>query len=365
MPQYQTISQAIFDSKAKEAIARTPIRKEVNLKEIEIIKNDVLRLGDTHIKMSNDAFKGICKIVGLPVGFDKTFSSAFGDKARQALVNRLKIAVQAKGATTLSLVVNPENKQIIGVQKDPRDLVSNQTFLDTSSAIINKYGLEVNNFSVGSNGGVVINTSSPKNSWGIKGLADEDFYGGVTFVNNPDGGFRVSPYLHRLVCANGMIGTAFDETFSLGQMDARYMESFWTQLNSLAERGFRPAKFEDRVRLASNTRASLFELESVHDTLKFLSDAEHKELEAWAPLHTTRASFHAANIDTILLSTSQKKGARTGTSIWDLVNGMTHFATHDNGFKIDDYDRRKIQVQASQLLSKAYDMENIIASPFK
>jgi hypothetical protein len=162
-----------------------------------------------------------------------------------------------------------------------------------------------------------------------------------------------------------MIGTAFDETFSLGQMDARYMESFWTQLNSLAERGFRPAKFEDRVRLASNTRASLFELESVHDTLKFLSDAEHKELEAWAPLHTTRASFHAANIDTILLSTSQKKGARTGTSIWDLVNGMTHFATHDNGFKIDDYDRRKIQVQASQLLSKAYDMENIIASPFK
>jgi hypothetical protein len=161
MPQYQTISQAIFDSKAKEAIARTPIRKEVNLKEIEIIKNDVLRLGDTHIKMSNDAFKGICKIVGLPVGFDKTFSSAFGDKARQALVNRLKIAVQAKGATTLSLVVNPENKQIIGVQKDPRDLVSNQTFLDTSSAIINKYRLEVNNFSVGSNGGVVINTSSP------------------------------------------------------------------------------------------------------------------------------------------------------------------------------------------------------------
>ena len=142
------------------------------------------------------------------------------------------------------------------------------------------------------------------------------------------------------------------------------MESFWAQLNDLANRGFKPSMFEDKVRLAMNTRASLFELETAHDNLKFLSDADHKELEAWTPLHTTRARFHAANVDTIFLSNAQKKGAKTGTSIWDLVNGLTHFATHDNGFKIDDYDRRRIQVQASQLLTKDYDMANIIASPF-
>ena len=67
MPKYQTISQSLFDSKAKEAVLKTPIRREVNLKDIEIIKNDVLRLEDHHIKMNNEAFKGICKIVGLPV----------------------------------------------------------------------------------------------------------------------------------------------------------------------------------------------------------------------------------------------------------------------------------------------------------
>ena len=364
MAKFETISQSLFDSRAKEAILRTPLRKEVNLKDVEIIKNNVLRLGDKQIRMSNDAFKGICKIVGLPVGFDKTFSSAFGDKARQALVNRLKVAVQAKGATTLSLVVNPETREIIGIQKDPRDLISNQTFLDTTTSIIDKYGLEVNNFSVGSNGGLVINAASPKNSWGIQGLADEDFYGGISFTNNPDAGFRVSPFLHRLVCANGMIGTAFQETLALGQMDARSMENFWAQLNSLAERGFKPSMFDDKVRLAMNTNASLFELESAHDNLKFMSDADHKELEAWTPLHTTRTAFHNAKIDTILLSPAQKKCAKTGTSIWELVNGITHFATHDNSFKIDDYDRRRLQVQASQLLMKNYDMANIVASPF-
>jgi hypothetical protein len=364
MAKYQTISQSLYDSKSEDAILRTPIRKEVSLKNIEIVKPNVLRVEDKLIKMNRDAFKGICKVVGLPVGFDKTFSSAFGDKARQALVNRLKVAVQAKGATSLSLVVNPESREIISVQKDPRELVSNKIFLETTGRIIDKYGLNVNDFSIGDNGGVVINASSPNNSWGIQGLGDEDHYGGVTFTNNPEGGFRVSPFMYRLVCANGMIGTAFDESMILGQMDRFSIESFWDRLNILADRGFKPLEFENKVRLAMNTRASLAELENVHDALISFSDAQHKELEAWAPLHTTRERFHAASIDTIMLSNNQKKGAKTGTTIWDLVNGITHFATHDNGIQINDYDRRRLQVQASQLLSKNYDMANIVASPY-
>lgn len=359
-----TISQELFDRKASEAIEKTPIRKEVNLRDVEVVKDDLLRVGDVNIPMNGEAFKGVCKVVGLPVGFDKTFSSAFGDKARQSLVNRLKVAVQAKGGTNLSLVVNPHDKKIIGVQKDPRDLVSNRTFIETSKSIIDKYGLEVSDFSISSEGGVVINAMSPKNAWGLKGLEDEDFYGGITFSNSPSKGYQVSPFLHRLVCANGMIGTAFEETMSLGQMDGYSMEKFWTSLNSLADRGFRPLEFENRVRLAMNTPASLFELEDAHDSLKAYSDAEHRELESWVPYHNTRARFHAHGIDTVMLSTAQKKGARTGTSVWDVVNGITHFATHDNGFKMEDFNRRKLQVEASKLLVKPFDMANVISSPF-
>ena len=359
-----TFSQELFDRKSQEAISKTPIRKEVPLKDIEVVKDDLLRVGDTNIPMTADAFKGVCRAVGLPVGFDKTFSSAFGDKARQALVNRLKTAVQAKGNSTVSLVVNPHDKRIIGVQKDPRDLVSNQTFVDTSKSIIDKYGLEISDYSINSDGGVVINAMSLRDGWGLDGLKDEDFYGGITFSNSPAKGFQVSPYLHRLVCANGMIGVAFSETMSLGQMDGFSMERFWTQLNALADRGFRPLEFENRVRLAMNTKASLAEMESAHDSLKSYSDAQHRELESWVPFHTTRARFHAHGVDTVMLSQAQKKGAKTGTSVWDLVNGVTHFATHDNGFKIEDFNRRKLQVEASRLLSKPFDMANVISTPY-
>jgi hypothetical protein len=161
-----------------------------------------------------------------------------------------------------------------------------------------------------------------------------------------------------------MMGKTFEESLSLGQMDGRSMETFWAQLNLLADRGFRPLEFENRLRLAMNTRASLFELESAHDSLKAFSDADNKELEAWVPLHTTRARFHAANIDTITFTTGQKKGAKTGTSVWDLINGVTHFASHDNGFRIADYDRRRLQVEASRMMTKDFDMTNFVPSPF-
>ena len=364
MSKLVTISQSLFDAKAAEAVSRNPIRKEVPLKSIEILKNDQMMVDGVRIGMNSDAFKGICKIVGLPVGFDKTFSSAFGDKARQALVNRLKTATQAKGSTHVSLVVNPDTRQIISVQKDPRDLISNSSFLKTTTEIIDRYSLDVTDFSIGDNGAVVINTVSHKNAWGFDGLKDEDHYGGATFINSPDGGFKVSTFLHRLVCANGMIGTGFDETMALNPSDALAFEKFYTQLNELAKVGFRPRNYEARIRMAMNTRASLFELENAHTALRSMSDGIHRELEAWVPYHSTMEAFYKANIDAVFLNNSQKKSARTGTTVWDLVNGITHFATHDNGFRISDYDRRRLQVEASRTLTKEFDMLNMVKSPF-
>jgi hypothetical protein len=65
------------------------------------------------------------------------------------------------------------------------------------------------------------------------------------------------------------------------------------------------------------------------------------------------------------MSKERKKNAKTGTSVWEVINGLTHFATHDNGIRVDESSRRNIQVLAGQLLAKSsYDMQNMVASPF-
>jgi hypothetical protein len=60
----------------------------------------------------------------------------------------------------------------------------------------------------------------------------------------------------------------------------------------------------------------------------------------------------------------KKKNAKTGTTIWDMVNGLTHFATHESVFKLHDDDRRHIQKEAGKIMSSTFDMENIVVSPF-
>ena len=57
--------------------------------------------------------------------------------------------------------------------------------------------------------------------------------------------------------------------------------------------------------------------------------------------------------------------ARTGTPVWDVINGVTHFATHNNGIKITDSDRSALQMEAGRILSKSkFDVQNLIKSPF-
>ena len=361
---YTTLSQDVFDTTAKLAIDRQPIRKEVSLKNLEVVNDKTMSVDGLHIPMSNQAFKDVIKAVGLPVTFDKSFTGTFGEKARQQLINRLKSSMAAKGQSSVSLVVSPESKSIIGVHKSPKDLISNDSFLKTASQIIDRHNLEVNNFTVNDDGNIYISTSNPKNQWGLQGLKDEDFFGGVSFINNPKDGFQISPFLYRLVCANGMIGKAFEDTMKITSFDARGIEGLFNELNNMAKVGFKPAKFEEQVRAAISTKASLFEMEETYNMMRSFSGAEYKELEAWVPLQATRARYHAAGMDTITMSKEQKKNAKTGTPVWDIINGLTHFSTHDNGFRLDDTDRRRMQVEAGKMLAKEFDMANQVKSPF-
>jgi hypothetical protein len=71
-----------------------------------------------------------------------------------------------------------------------------------------------------------------------------------------------------------------------------------------------------------------------------------------------------AGIMPSLMNAEKKKNAKTGTSVWEMVNGLTHFATHDSIFKLSDDARRIIQKEAGAIVSGTFDMENVVVSPF-
>jgi len=365
MAELKTISQALFDEKTALAIKRTPTRKEISLKAIEVVSDEVLSIEGKKIPISKEGMNSLCKIVGLPISFNKNFTKSFGEKARQQLVNRLKMAAQANGKTSVALAVSPITRTITEVAKNPESIISNQVFVDTSTKIIQRYGLDVVDFSVSDSGSVAINAASPKNVWGLEGLKNEKFFGGVSFINNPEDGFMVSTFLQRLRCTNGMIGKAFEETYSLGDLTPKTMEKFYADLNEVARTGFRPREFEFKVKAAMVTPASLHEMKRAHDIISENTSLGYGDIEPWIPYQSTHEVFHRSGIDTRNLSRNAMKGARTGTSVWDLVNGLTQFSSWDQGILVDDYSNRKIQMEASRILAEDFDMGNQIISPFR
>jgi hypothetical protein len=75
--------------------------------------------------------------------------------------------------------------------------------------------------------------------------------------------------------------------------------------------------------------------------------------------------IHSAGIDSVKLNDAQKKNLRTGVSVWDVINGVTDFASHNYGFEKKANADRHMQMAAGDLLTRTFDTANLILNqPF-
>lgn len=368
-PKVTTLSSSIFSQRAENAINAQPVRRTVHLSEIELIDDTKIAYKGSQIKISKQGFSDLLKLLQIPKAFVNRFNEMMKEKpeTRRQFINSIKNVMSSRGSgsSTVTLVLSVEGREIIAVHRNARSLISNRGFLDVVNQVIDNNSLDVVDFSVGKYGEVAINVLDLKKQWDVNGLKDEYFQSGVSFVNNPKDGFVVSPYINRMVCANGMISKGFQEQFKLTSTDGDAMQKFFSDISNLAKIGFRPEQFVERVTEATNMKASLAEMYRVKNAIKRVaSDITKEELESWVPLKYTESAYHRIGVDTQLLRPQQLKNAKTDTSLWDLINGVTHFSTHDNGFEIDDYNRRVLQIEAGRLLTDEHDMSNFVRNPF-
>lgn len=368
-PKIITLGSTVVSERSAKAIEAQPLRKTVHLAEITLIDDKKIGYKGSEIKISTSGFADLLKILKIPQAFIKRFGEMMKEKpeAKRQFINNIKnvMSTQGSGSKTVTLVLSKENREIVAVHKTARNLISNAGFLDVVNQVIDDNNLDVVDFSVGSSGQLAINAVDLKNQWDVNGLKDEVFSGGISFINNPRNGFVVSPYISRLVCANGMMSRGFQEQYKLTSTDSQAMQKFFADMNRLSKTGFKPEAFTERVAEARDLKCSLHEMYKVKTAIKNAAkDITPEELESWIPVKETEAAYHRIGVDTHLLRAGQLKNARTNTSVWDMINNLTAFATHDNGFELDDYKRRQLQMTAGQLLTDEHDMSNFVRNPF-
>lgn len=341
-----------------EAIASQPLLKKVSLAEISLTSKDTLLLQGHTLRLVPDALRSLINILGLPIKFTDSIDGFFGDNSRQKLINLFKTAVAAKKNLEIVLVGDRKSRQIISILPK-HSAIPYEKYFEIFERLMNKHKLEINT-AYNSDNKLVLSTVSKSKEFNIKGFSDEVFTPGFSLITDLRLGTVVDSFLLRLVCGNGMMGSP--ESYNKIIYDpSNGGGKFFEELDKLEENGFYPDAFKERIFKAMRTDASLSELKKAASAIKSGSNITNDNIDTFVPLCSTLRDFQRKGLDLTTLTPEQEKSAITNTKVWDLINGMTDFASHDYGFHTGDRDKLNLQVDANRLLTKkAYDTENIV-----
>lgn len=361
-----TLSSTAVQNRKAETLNSQSIRKTVAVRDINLIDDTTIEYQGKRLEITKDAFKSLMKLIGMSATFAKKFESLFNAETKAKFVNQMKNAMAAQ-LNEITIILSPTTKRVVGFSKQATDIISHERFISLADQIIDQHGFEVTNWGVDANKGqVTVNVMNPKAQFDLAGLglSDEVFTAGLTLTNSPFKGIQVMPYVNRLWCTNGLTTGLANETYSLNNLNPESMENFHQHMSQLRKNGFVPTDFANTVKLATETPASLWEMERAHNSIKGMVGAQ---ADSWIPLNDNYSAYTKAGMNPENFTAAQKKNARTDQSIWSVVNGMTHVATHapeQLAFNMGDKESTELMVRAGNIFGKEYDLGNTIRSPF-
>jgi hypothetical protein len=362
MKELTTLSPTAFAARKAEAVRNEVMRKEISLSEFNVIDNTHIEVDGVKIELTPFAFKRLLGRLRIPTAFAKRFETGFGSDGLQQLVQMMKTMKSSKNDQTVTLLVDPRAKKVTNILPAGYASISNEAFIDFAEGYINQYGLDVKDFGSDPNGGATINCVSPNSVFSVPGMSDEIFSTGVTFRNTPTRGLEVSPYLNRLVCSNGMSSTAFSENYGLHELTDKSIREFNDHMISMASTGFQPVGLADKIKSANNTDASIAEVQrAMSAMLSTDKKIDYEYMQRYLPINRVMKAYSDIGAEPSTFTTKQLQNAKSGLTIWEVVNGITNFASNDQKYNIDDHKTGNLMVSAGNLLMKKnFDTEALI-----
>jgi len=360
------ITSTQYNTFREDVLRNQPLRKTVSLTDLKFLTMDCVEYSGLKLGVNRQAIKDLLKIVGISVSGMNNLEKSVGEDAAQRFLNAIKNAIGASKGTQVTIAVT-HDRVISRIQKSGgTDLISAETYFDTFERLANDHHLDIVSldFNKG-NGNIYVNATAGKSEHQVGNLSDEVFKTGLSFSRTKDG-IQADPYMYRLICTNGMTSRMFEESFRLRSMEPKMWQEFFQHMDKIEKMNFAPSKFNDTVIRAINTPASLRELERGMSLLTQNSNIQNDELEIFFKgAKRTYNTLHAAGIDTAKLTDAQKGTVRTPIPVWDVINGITDFASHNYGYEKKANADRHMQVQAGDILSKQFDTANLVLNqPF-
>jgi len=367
MAKIETLSQTAFDTKKAEVLSKELIRKEINISEFELINDSTIKIQGKNVPITPLAFKRVLRRLRIPHAFARRFETGYGSDGLKQLIQMVKLAKANKNDQTVTLVVDPDKGAIVDILPAGYASISNEAFVNFTEGYIDKYNLAPTSFGSDGNGGAIINCTSPNSIMRIPGMEQEVFQTGVAFSNSVANGLQVSPFMTRLVCANGMSSTQFSENYGLVSLTNKAVNEFNEHMLQMATTGFQPVGMADQIKKAANTDASLGELQHACGAILSTDNKiQYEYAQKFAPIERAKKAYDNLGMDTSKFTRAQLQNAKSGMSVWEVVNGMTNFASNETKYGVDEYKAGNLMVTAGNILmKKKFDTEGLLpVDPF-
>ena len=131
---------------------------------------------------------------------------------------------------------------------------------------------------------------------------------------------------------------------------------------SMASTGFQPVGLADKIKMANNTDASIAEVQRAMSTMLTADKKiDFEYMQRYLPINRVMKAYSDIGAEPSTFTTKQLQNAKSGLSIWEVVNCITNFASNDTRYNIDDHKTSNLMVSAGNLLMKKnFDTEALI-----
>lgn len=356
------MSNTNFKQFKEEVLSKKIGRKQVSLSEIRLISDTALEINGLALALAPSGFTSLLKIVGISKQLRKNLIKQYGDSFADNLVSTLGKAMgSSKGNVTL--LIDMRKRRVVNIVANAESMIANESYLSNVEKIIDNSNLEIDSMIVRDNGGFTISTIGDNSEWGLSGVeSTESFKFGLNFDNDPVKGTRLMPYNQRLVCTNGMIGNGFVGVHQLHNTKDSW-DAFYHNIDVLKRDNFKPLEFSSTLKSIMSSDASYNEVSQARNIIKANSTITDMELERYIPISSTEEAYKQSNVLIETFNKDQKQNATTDVGYWELINGITDFASHNYGFNIKNPDA--LQRFAGSLFVKTPDLSNLVVNPFQ
>ncbi len=93
------------------------------------------------------------------------------------------------------------------------------------------------------------------------------------------------------------------------------------------------------------------------------SEITNHEVEEFINHKQTFRDYLNLGVDIEKISVAKKRNAKSGISMWNVINGVTDFASHNYGYNVNN--SVQLQIEAGNMLCKNFDISNTLdVSPY-